>query len=227
MTSEDKGKKKVTVLHDNPPLPGKKYALISMISPESRQSHQVHGFKIHDMCETEEEARMLAKYYHDLDKDFDVYVCQGGKWCPWVWDPLAVTDVEYANKELTDLIKSHRMHTKEMDQHWKKEHEKNLEEIRKGATKEGQLEMANRKEPAVSLWFKIKQIEQVIKRRKDELDNLQEVFHTQYKKDERNEAKKAKLPLSEPPPMQYTLLGSAPTDEDVPEEEERLQALSG
>lgn len=214
--------KKVTVLRDNPPLPGKKFALISMISPESRQPHQVHGFKIHDMCETEEEGRMLAKYYYGLDPDFDVYVCQAGKWCPWVWNPLEVADVEYANQELTNLIRSHRMHRKDMDLHWKQEHEKNLQEIRKGATKEGQLEMANRKEPAVSMWFKIKQIERVIKRRKEELDNLQEIFHTQYRLDERKEARKAELPLSEPPPMQYTLLGSAPTDEDI-HEKERLQ----
>lgn len=227
MSSQEKGKKKVAILHDNPELPGKKWFLASMISPESRQSHQVHGFKIHDVCETEEEGRMLGEHYASIDKDFDVLLGRVGKWCPWLWDPLSITDVEYANKELTSLIKSHRMHEQEMDQHWKVEHKKNLEEIRKGATKEGQTEMANRKEPAVSLWFKIKQIEQVIKRRKEELDNLQELFHTQYKKDERNEAKKANLPLSEPSSMQYTLLGSGPSEEEDVQEEERLQAVRG
>lgn len=225
MTCQGKGKNRVTVLKDNPPLAGKKYFLMSVISPESRQTHQVHGLKLHDMCETEEEGRMLAKYYHDLDPDFDVLLGVVGKWCPFLFDTLDVPDVEYANKELTNLIKSHRMQRNTMDQSWKQEHEKNIEEIRKANTKEGQFELANRKEPAVSVWFKIKQIEQVIKRRKEELDALQEHFHTKYSKIERLEAKKAQLPLSEPSPMQYTLLGSGETDEEVPQED-RFQGAS-
>jgi len=212
----DKGKKKITVLKDNPPLSGKKFFLMSVISPESRQQHTVHGLKLHDMCETEEEGRELAKYYHELDPDFDVLLGVVGKWCPFLFDTMDVPDVEYANKELTNLIKSHRMHRNSMDKHWKSEHEKNVEEIRKGNTREGQMELANKKEPAVSVWFKIKQIEQVIKARKDELDAMQELFHTKYPKSERLEAKKAQLPLSEPSPMQYTLLGS-----DVNEHEQQ------
>src|ERR1044071_2688675 len=137
MSSSANTDKKIAILHDNPPLPGKKFCLLSMISPESRQNHQGHGFKIHDMCETEEEGRMIAKVYSEMDDAFDVYLTRVGKWCPWILNPLEVQDVEYANKELTDLIRSHRMNRKQMDEHWKSEHEKNLQEIRKGATKEG------------------------------------------------------------------------------------------
>ena len=216
--------KKITVLHDNPPLAGKKFFLLSMISPESRQRHQVHGFKLHDMCETEEEGRDLAAYYHNLDPDFDVLLGRVGKWCPFLFDTMDVPDAEYANKELTELIKSHRMNKSNMDKRWKTEYEKSKEEIAKGNTREGQLELLNRKEPAVSLYFKIKQVEQVIKKRKEELETLQEVFHTKYNKAERSEAKKAELPLSEVPPMQYTLLGSGEAEAEVGED--RLQALN-
>jgi hypothetical protein len=209
--------RKVAVLHDNPPLPGKKLCLVSMISPESRQKHDVYGFKLHDMCETEQEAEMLTKYYHNLDPDFDVYTCEVGKWCPWIWDPLSINNVEYANEFLTDLIRGHRVHQKQVDQHWKSEHQRKRGEIMKGATREGQLEMANRKEPAVSVWFKIKQIENIIKKRKEELEQLEEVFHMNYSKSDRIQAKKSDLPLSEPPAMQYTLLGSNPED-DTPDD---------
>jgi hypothetical protein len=222
-----KGKRKVTVLHDNPVLPaGKQFFLASMISPDSRQKHSVHGFKFHDMCESEEEGRDLAKYYHDLDPDFDVFLGKVGKWCPWIWDTddLSQIDVEYANAELTNLIKSHRMQRQSMDKQWKSEYEKNIEEIRKGNTREGQLELANKKEAAVSVWFKIKQVEAEIKQRKEDLENLKTIYHTEYKKSERLEAQKANLPLSEPRPMQYALLGSNVVDEDV-NDQKRLHAI--
>lgn len=201
---------RISVLKDNPPLPGKKFFLASMISPEGRQKGKVYGFKLHDMCETEEEGKMLCEYYHKLDPDFDVYLGTVGKWSPWVFDPLDVGNVEYADKFMTQLLGEHRSSKRDMDVKWRHEVDQNMEHIRRGATKEGQQEMSNRKEPAVSLWFKIQQLENTIKRRKNEQEALEEIFHTKYTKAERMEAKKAKLPLSEPAPMQYELLGSDP-----------------
>lgn len=207
------GKKRMTVLHDNPPLPGKKFFLVSMISPESPQKHDVHGFKIHDMCETEEEAKELGSYYRNLDPDFDVSVGVVGKWLPWLFDVMAVQNIEYANDQLTNLVKSHRTSKRSGDTTWREDVDKHIEEIQKAGTKEGQEALAAQKEPAVSLLFKIKQLELTIKRRRNELENLQEVFHTQYNKEDRAAAKKVELPLSEPQPMQYTMLSSAPAED--------------
>jgi hypothetical protein len=179
-----------------------------MISPTSTQSHKVHGIKFHDVCETEEEGRMLCKYYHNLDPDFDVYLGTVGKWCPWIFNALDVENIEYADNFMTELIHEHRSNKRKMDTEWNNEVHDNMERIRYTATKEGQNEMANKKEATVSLWFKIQQLETTIKRRKQEKEALEDIFHTQYTKAERIEAKKAQLPLSEPLPMQYELLGS-------------------
>ncbi|KAJ3015366.1 UNVERIFIED_CONTAM: hypothetical protein HDU68_012762 [Siphonaria sp. JEL0065] len=62
---------------DNPS--GKKFFLVSLASPESKQKNAVHRFKLHDMCETEDEGRLLCRYYHDLDPDFDVLLGIAGK----------------------------------------------------------------------------------------------------------------------------------------------------
>ena len=71
--------RKKTALKDNPPLHEKQYFLISKVSPESRQHHDVYGIKLHDMCGSENEARDLASYYHKLDPDFDVLVGVTGR----------------------------------------------------------------------------------------------------------------------------------------------------
>ena len=114
---------------------------------------------------------------------------------------------EYADSFLTDLIREHQMNKRKWIQ-MEAEVEQNLEQIRYTGTKEGQEEAAKKKEPAVSIWFKRQQLEATIKKRRDELEALDDLFHTNYTKAERNEAKKAQLPLSEPLPMQYELLGS-------------------
>ena len=209
---KETGGRKIAVLHDNPPLPGKKFYLASWISPESRQKHDVYAFKIHDMCEELDEAKDLCRYYKSLDPDFDVSVGTVGKWAPWVFDMNEI-EAEYADERLTSLVKSHRENNKQANKHWKEQVGKHVEEIRHATTKEGQEALANRKEPAVSVLFKMKQLELTIKRRKAELEAMEEVYYTTYSSAERKEAKKLPLPESEPSQMQYTLLSSRDTTE--------------
>ncbi len=209
-------KNKRTVLHDNPPLPGKKFFVASMISPESRQKHDVYGFKLHDMCETEEEGQELIEYYHSLDPDFDVLLGAVGKWCPWVFDPTTIKDAKYANSQLTELVKGHRMSQNKSDKQWRDRIDKHLEDIQFAGSKEGQEHLASLKEPAVSFLYKIKQLEHTIKRRREELDSLLEVFHTKYNKTERMEAKKMSLPpMTEPAPFRYSSIPEERKQDDV------------
>lgn len=203
--------KKIAVLHDNPVLPGKKFSLISLVSPESRQKNDVYAFKLHDVCGTREEAEALAEYYRELDKDFDVLIGSVGCWSPWIWDMNEIPDAKFADDRLTDLVKAHRG-KQTSDTKFRKQVDKHVDELKKASTKEGQEALANRKEPAVSLYYKIKQLEAIRKKRTRELEALNDKFHTEYTRKERNEAKKADLPISEPAAMDYTLLSTADID---------------
>lgn len=193
----------VAVLHDNPPLSGKKFFLASMISPESRNKHDVYAFKFHDVCETEDEGKRLCQYYHKMDPDFDVFLGTIGKWSPWVFDPLSITDVEYANSQLTELVGAHRANATSSDSKWHEDVNNHIKDIQRGATREGQLELANRRESPESVYHKIQQLNLVIKRRKDELEAIEDIFHTNYTKEERKHAKNVSLALTEPTPMKY------------------------
>ena len=201
---------KIAVLHDNPPLSGKKFFLISMISPESRQKHSVHGFKLHDMCESEEEGKKLCEYYHKLDPDFDVLLGVTGKWCPWVFDSLEVTDVEYANTELTTLIKSHREKKSSDSELWEADVNERKYQIKENGTKEGQELAMSQKEPAVSIYFKVLQLQKLIEKRQQELVALTEYFETNYSAQEQQQAidNSHNFPDTQPIDMHYTLLNA-------------------
>jgi hypothetical protein len=168
---------KISVFHDNPPLSGKKFFLISKVSPEGSQKNSVHGIKLHDVCETEEDGRLLCKYYHDLDPDFDVFLGTVGKWCPWMFETTEINAV-YADNTLTNLISSHRELQKTTKSMWNSALEKDLAKIKEGSTVEGQqnLEEDSKKRRPVTLLFKIRQMESDIANKNKELSKFQDEF---------------------------------------------------
>jgi len=194
--------RKVSVLHDNPELPGKKLFLASLISPESKQKHKVHAFKIHDLCEDEEEAKYLVQHYQKLDPDFDIFVGTVGKWLPWVFSAEDLPNIQYANEQLTELVRSHRNTKKKDDEEWKNRIENHTEKLKEVATVEGQK--ANyMNESCVQMLHRIKQLELHVKRRQEELDTLHKLYAETYSQDEKDEADKKEYPLSEPSLMYY------------------------
>lgn len=197
-------KKKISVLMDNPPLPGKKFFLASMISPESRQKNDIYALKFHDVCETEQEGKELCEYYKDLDPDFDVFLGTIGKWSPWVFNFEDVPSIEYANQQLNELVKAQRKKNMGNNKKWQSKVESHIDAIEYNSTKQGQQERVSEKEPAVAMLFRIKQLENVISHRKNELAALEDIYHEKYSKQDRQEAKSATLPISTPAPMKYS-----------------------
>jgi hypothetical protein len=200
-------KKKISILHDNPEIAGRKYFLISMISPVSRQKHSVYALKLHDVCGTQEEADMLKEYYHALDPDFDIYVSSGwGKWFPLIFDEdtSGITS-EYADSALTELVRSkrqevaknnHDFEKRRIDAHIKKSEERVTIEEQEKVTQD---------ECAVSMLCRIKQLELLITRRNQELDSLHSIYQERYTDEEKAHASSLEheFPLSEPSQVRY------------------------
>lgn len=205
----------VSALHDNPQISGKQLFLVSMISPEGNQKHKVHGFKLHDVCESEEEAKMLQQYYHKLDPDFDILVGTLGKWVPWVFNVNDVPNLEYANDQLNTLVKTHRMTKKTEDKDWIdriENHKKNMENTTGKDAQEKIME--ENKETSISMMFRIKQLELCVLRRKTELESLLHLYNEKFDNNEKSEAVAMVYPpLTEPSLMFYQEL---PTTTDFP-----------
>ena len=57
-------------------------------------------------------------------------------------------------------------------------------------------------------YCRVSTADQNLSLQKDELEKLQDIYHERYSREERKAAEKMNMPLSEPVPMQYSLLNS-------------------
>lgn len=112
-------------------LGGQKYALISVVSPESNQKNNACAVKIKAVFETVEEAQMHAKKLQEQDSTFDIYLVEMGKWLPIPPNNDLIESQEYQDGLLNDIIHAHIN---------EKERAQKFFEERKGELVEGKLE---------------------------------------------------------------------------------------
>ncbi len=200
-TTNNGEKKKYVVLHDNPPLAGKQYFLMSKVSPETRQRGNIHGLKLHDVVGSEDEARRLAEYYHTLDSDFDIFVGKVGHWLPFFFEDTNIEAV-YADERLTELVRSHRESVTDKSK-WRQKVDQHVEELKHAYTPEGQEELAKRKESAASVLFRIKQVQSVIDKRREELSLLEQRLDRDYSTEEVDAVRYLPMQVPVPSDMEY------------------------
>lgn len=94
-------------LPEDPPISGCKYGLISIVGPHMRQKCDVWGLNIRGYANELSEAKRKVKRLLQLNKHFDVYVVEIGKFFPLTVDPMKVDNIEYQNEQLNQLIKTY------------------------------------------------------------------------------------------------------------------------
>jgi hypothetical protein len=92
-------------LFEDPPISGQAYCLVSFISPEQLKNCSTRGIKVRGNFATRAEAEVAAERLRAIDKYFDIFVGDVGKWLPWDPDPLSVKEAKYANNEQNEIMK--------------------------------------------------------------------------------------------------------------------------
>lgn len=92
---------------DNIQIPGQKYALISVVSPQGKQKNDMCGVKIRGVFDDMESAKMHAKKLQKDDPIFDVYLVELYKWLPIPPDNTHIESQEYQDEVLNKLVKGH------------------------------------------------------------------------------------------------------------------------
>ena len=92
---------------DDMQIPGQKYALISVVSPNSNQKNDTCGVKIKGVFETVDEAKLHAKKITEVDPLFDVFLVEMYKWLPVPPNKDMIESQEYQDNVLNGIIKGH------------------------------------------------------------------------------------------------------------------------
>lgn len=96
---------KIDHLKEDEPIPGQRFVLLSIVTPELIKNCSVRGIKIRGVYGNEQEARLKAADLQKKDQLHNIYVAPVGKWLPWDDDPSKAQDEEYAEGELNRIMK--------------------------------------------------------------------------------------------------------------------------
>ncbi len=106
-SQEKKNQVVIDFLDEDPVIPGQLFCVLSFLSPEGIKNCSMRGVKIRGVYKSQEEAERKCTELRKIDKYFDIYVCEVGKWCAWD-DADKSYNQEYNNKQLNDLMKSYK-----------------------------------------------------------------------------------------------------------------------
>lgn len=171
--SKGKGKS-IDYLVEDPPLPSQRYALISIVGPHMRQKCDVWGLKIRGVADSLETAKALTKKIMKLDKDYDIYTVDVGKFFPLAVEPYDVSNVEYENEQLNALVKNYLENKEKANEHWHHRKQEMMKEAIREGQAEGQEELAKRKEHPIAVLQRIQNFEEKLRDESEKLQSLQE-----------------------------------------------------
>lgn len=99
-------------------VPGQRFALVSFVSPVSRQKTDQCGMKIRGVFATREEATAHVRRLQQFDPHFDVFMLEMGKWVCVPPEIEKIEDVQYQEKYLQDLISGYKTSQEEAKRHF-------------------------------------------------------------------------------------------------------------
>ena len=102
-------------------IPSQRFALISVVSPQSNQKHTTCALKIRGVFATEEEGRRHADKLSKMDSTFDVFLVDMYKWLPIPPDTDLIEDKVYQEKVLNDIIQGHKEQQVLVQQHFEEQ----------------------------------------------------------------------------------------------------------
>tara|TARA_B100001059_G_C17422244_1_gene373793 strand:+ start:155 stop:583 length:429 start_codon:yes stop_codon:yes gene_type:complete len=91
-------------------VPGQKYALISVVSPVSKQKNDTCAVKIKGVFEDVDAAKKHAAFLSKLpeEKDFDIFLVEMYKWLPIPPNVQDIEDKVYQDERLNAIIQEHK-----------------------------------------------------------------------------------------------------------------------
>lgn len=100
----------------------------------------LRGLKVRGVFATHSEAKHHSDRLAEYDKSHNVYIGQVGYWLPWDPNPAEVSEQEYQNKELNQLMKKYEENLAYKDKFYE---ERKREKVREGLERNDKLRKEN------------------------------------------------------------------------------------
>jgi len=181
--------KEIDYLFEDPPINGQNFALVSIVGPNLQQRCNVYGIKIRGVAESMDKARTMSQKLTKIDPDYDIYTVEVGKFFPLDVDPLKLSNVEYQNSQLNNLIKNYL----ENRENANIEYERRKNDMLKKAIAEGKSKNESSEHP-IAILNRIEELNVKIAQAKEHLENLTTALTyntTEYDKFTNEEKEKA------------------------------------
>lgn len=98
--------------------PGQRFALLSFVSPISRQKNEQYGLKIRGVFNSREEADAYVKRLQKHDPHVDIFLCDMGKWLLIPPDVSKIEDVKYQEQYLETMMAEYQKSQDEARAHF-------------------------------------------------------------------------------------------------------------
>lgn len=159
----------IDYLFEDPPVSGQNYALVSIVGPNLQQKCNVYGLKVRGVADSLDRAKTMAQKLTKIDPDFDIYTVEVGKFFPLDVNPMELSNVEYQNTQLNELVKNYL----ENRENANVEYEKRKNEMIKKAIAEGKSkkDQATAEHP-IAILNRIEEITEKMKQAKQHLEDL-------------------------------------------------------
>lgn len=191
--SKSNKKTSIDYLFEDPPIQNQQFALVSIVGPHMNQKCDVWGLKVRGTAENLDKAKALSKKILQVDNHYDIYTVEVGKFFPLAVEPTQISNIEYQNEQLNQLMKSYLQNKESASDFW---HQRKNEMVQ-DAIKEGKSsEFSNQPEHPISVLHRINNYETQLKEMQDNISELQEELQSSrekfdtYTQEERDQAYK-------------------------------------
>lgn len=98
----------INCLNEDPPIINQRWICISFLTTTNGVEKKIKAFKIRGTYEKYDDALKRADYLRNIDKHFDIFIGEVGKWLPCNSDVENAEEQQYAEKELNDLMSNYK-----------------------------------------------------------------------------------------------------------------------
>lgn len=173
-------------LTEDPPVNNQNYFVLSYLLPDANNELKFPTIKMRGAYRTEEDCSKRIKQLKGMDKYFNMYVCEVGKFGSLLpneeLSKMDDIDIQYRESMLNTMVQEYK-HNKDLaDRTFQKRKEQMTEKARYEGSKKGQEELGSKKENPVSVKTRVETTRKHIKDLELEMHEASEILRISEEK---------------------------------------------